>query len=183
MLQWMSAEATNQTGCRAGGIIFDEMAIQQDLEMEECCESLEFRGLVETGPECAAMPHLQSYDKCIRMASHILQFIFLGYDGFRFPFAFYPTAGVTAPELNILFWRAIQMLELFHFCVDYTCMDGASCNRSFMNTLLQSESNETFAVDNLFCSQKKIHNVDGLFPCGEKDKKQYFLQWNCRKMY
>jgi hypothetical protein len=69
----------------------------------------------------------------LKMASHILQFIYLGEDGFRFPFAFYPTNGVNAPDLFILFWQCLQMLNNWEFNVDYVCMDGAVCNRSFMS--------------------------------------------------
>ena len=65
-------------------------------------------------------------------ASHVLQFIFLLSDGFRLPFAFYPTAGVNASDLFNLFWEAVSKLTVLGFEIDYLCMDGPSANRSFI---------------------------------------------------
>ena len=42
------------------------------------------------------------------MAKYILQFVFLGFDGFRFPIAYFPSAGANAPELYINVWNSIM---------------------------------------------------------------------------
>ena len=61
----------------------------------------------------------------------MLQFIFLGYDGFRFPVAYFPSSGATAPELYINVWDVVSKLYEFDINVDYICFDGSSNNRAF----------------------------------------------------
>jgi len=46
------------------------------------------------------------------MASHKLQLMFLGNDGFRFPFAHFPTANVTSGQLFEMFWDAVDALQI-----------------------------------------------------------------------
>ena len=60
----------------------------------------------------------------------MLQFIFLGYDGFCFPVAYFPRSGATAPELYISVWDVSKLYE-FDINVDYICFDGSSNNRAF----------------------------------------------------
>lgn len=46
-----------------------------------------------------------------RTVPHIVQFIYLGYDGFRFPIAYYPTAGDNEPEIYIMVRNVINKLK------------------------------------------------------------------------
>ena len=71
------------------------------------------------------------------MAKYILQFIFLGYDGFRFPVAYFPTAGINASELNMNVWNIISQLWLYGFSIQYVCFDGGSSNRAFNGSILR----------------------------------------------
>ena len=46
------------------------------------------------------------------LASHVLQFIFLGDNGFRFPIAQFPSSGCIASSLFFIFWEGVRkMLE------------------------------------------------------------------------
>jgi hypothetical protein len=49
------------------------------------------------------------------LATHILQFIFLGHTGFKWPVAYYPTTEAQAAELMIIVWKVINTLETYGF--------------------------------------------------------------------
>lgn len=62
----------------------------------------------------------------------MLQFVFLGNTGFRFPFAHWPTKEVNAATLYDLFWDAVLWLLKAEILVTYCCCDGGEANRSFI---------------------------------------------------
>ena len=66
-----------------------------------------------------------------KLATDVLQLTFIGYTGFRFPFAHFPTYGVKGSELHILFWNSISTLQSFGFNVDFVMQDGGGQNREF----------------------------------------------------
>lgn len=48
----------------------------------------------------------------IELATHVLQFVFLGDSGFRFPVAQFPSGGLSASALFFIFWEGVKkMLE------------------------------------------------------------------------
>ena len=57
------------------------------------------------------MSILNTHEKDIRMTTHVLQLFFLGYDGFRFPIAYFPTSGITAPDLYMNVWEVVGKLH------------------------------------------------------------------------
>ena len=58
------------------------------------------------------------------LATQVLQVVFLGYSGFRFPIVHFPTKGVKASELSILLPPLIAELCDSGFTVDYILQDG-----------------------------------------------------------
>ena len=88
-------------------------------------------GLVDMGSFAEDVYTLNNHKNALRLATHILQFIFLSYDGFRFPFAYFPSTGANVPELYITIWESISKLSAYDFTTDYVCFDGASNNRPF----------------------------------------------------
>lgn len=68
----------------------------------------------------------------VEVASHVLQFLYLGNEGFRFPFAYYPTCEASPADLYHKFWEAAMILEANGFNVIYGCFDGGENNRSFV---------------------------------------------------
>ena len=66
------------------------------------------------------------------IASHVLQFIFVGNNGFRIPVCHFPTKEVDPATLMFLFWRVVGWLGSGGFKVQYACLDGGSANRSFV---------------------------------------------------
>ena len=52
-----------------------------------------------------------------KLASHVLQMVFLGDGGYRWPFAHFPTTEATATDLYMLFWDAVKHLNDWGFTV------------------------------------------------------------------
>ena len=139
VFHWMHMEANRQSlpqGERYGGIVFDEMAIQTDIEIDKKGDIVELTGFTDYGKEgnlCHAL-RAGTQEKCL--GKYVLQLLFLGTSGFRFPFAHFVTNSIQASELYGLFWKAVYLLYTYGFTVLYTCMDGAQSNRSFMHICL-----------------------------------------------
>ena len=91
-----------------------------------------------------------NHKKSVCMATHVLQFLFLGQTGFRFPFTYFATTEASASELYVVFWKAVNYLVMFGFSVTFLSMDGAQSNRDFMNILLQYTQKDTFTIHNIY---------------------------------
>ena len=130
MLLWMFKEAERLQIDRKGGLILDEMAIQDDLNMSFSEGQNMVDGLVDLGKFAHDMNFLNTKKNDLKLATHVLQFMFLSYDGFRFPFAYFPSVGANAPELYVTVWEAVRKLSGYEFDIDYVCIDGASNNRA-----------------------------------------------------
>jgi hypothetical protein len=100
-------------------------------------------GLVEVGQEGYACQVLRNAINEQKLGTHVLQLVFLGITGFRFPFAHFISDGVQAPQLYSIFWDAVDKLRMFGFNCIFTCMDGAQSNRTFMKMHLQDHVNFT----------------------------------------
>ena len=136
-LKWMYQEAQrNRIQDREGGLLIDEMAIQEDLQISKRDGEFKFVGFVDMGAECNKMHILMKGESQNKLATHVLQITFLGYCGFRFPVACYASNTANAPELYTIFWDTVHHLQLYDFHVQYCCMDGANTNRTFMKMLL-----------------------------------------------
>ncbi len=131
-LQWMSNEASKHNYGTSGGLLIDEMSIQEDICMEFKDGSIKMTGLLDMGDVSDSMRNLTQNTTNVRLATHILQLVFLGYDGFRFPFVYYCSDGATCPELFFKMWESIYALKRWGFDVDYVSLDGASANRSLI---------------------------------------------------
>ncbi|XP_063435277.1 uncharacterized protein LOC134716277 [Mytilus trossulus] len=109
------------------------------------------------------MKTLCSGEESLQLASHVLQLLFLGHTGFRFPFAHYPTTQVTPSEMLLIFWQSVKMLGLFGFTVTYVSLDGAQYNRDFMKILIDGKTSETMfsmSIKNIYDSSKpNIHVI------------------------
>ena len=66
------------------------------------------------------------------MATHVLQFVFLGNTGFRLPFAHWPTKEADSATLHDLSWKAIFWRLKSNFVVTYCRCDGGESNRGFI---------------------------------------------------
>ena len=116
-----------------GGLILDEMSIQQDIQETKCGDVIELIGFEDVGHEGNMYSILRRGKADKELGTHALQFMFVGLSGFRFPIAHFITTNVQSYDLHNLFWRAVDKLQLYGFTVSFTCMDGAQSNRSFLH--------------------------------------------------
>ncbi|XP_070573166.1 uncharacterized protein [Ptychodera flava] len=159
-MHWMHQEATKcgkDDGCWTGGIIFDEMAIQEDLHISSTGGRWKLVGFVDMGKDNEVFDYLLKGRREPLLATHVLQLVYLADNGFRFPICHYPTKEATCPEITNIFWKAVSVLSDWGFQVHYTCMDGASHNRSFINVHFDgSPRDEAFTMANLYNPAQKI---------------------------
>ena len=155
-LLWMHSEASKISADRSGGIILDEMSVQQEVSLKHNSKNIELCGMVDMGQTANAMHRLQHH-RGVHVATHVLQFIFLSFDGFRFPFCWYPTSTINGPELNVCFWEIMDKLTQWEFDVRYVCMDGSSGNRVFLNmNVTKDDKEKDFSCPNIFRPSKRI---------------------------
>ena len=71
------------------------------------------------------IPELQrvygNTDKSTALATKVLQFIFNGVSGFKYPVCHYPITGITAADLTLLIDQVITALAENHFQVRTGC--------------------------------------------------------------
>ncbi|XP_053400344.1 uncharacterized protein LOC123539045 [Mercenaria mercenaria] len=118
-----------------GGLLMDEMAIQEDIQLKKIGDEFEIVGFVECCDETLYMDRLMGKTD-LKMATHVLQILFLGNTGFRFPVGHFATLQACPAEMYLVFWEAVKMLGTFGFTVTYISLDGAQNNRLFMKMLL-----------------------------------------------
>jgi hypothetical protein len=133
-----------------GGLLIDEMTIQQDIQFSKKGGTLKLIGFKDFTEESKHMNILMNHKKNVCLATHVLQFLFLGTTGFRFPFTYFSTTGASASELYLVFWKAVNYLAMFGFSVTFLSMDGAQSNRVFMNILLAHTGSGTSTIDNIY---------------------------------
>lgn len=159
VLQWMMNEARlinlPKEGYE-GGLLIDEMSIQPDLQLKRIGQEYQLIGFTECSEESRYIDILTGKHD-IKLATHVLQFLFIGQTGFRFPVAHFPTAQAYSRDLYLTFWRLVQQMGLFGFNVTYISIDGAQSNRTFMKMFLPenqatSDSMETMLFENIFDS-------------------------------
>ncbi|XP_070570887.1 uncharacterized protein [Ptychodera flava] len=145
VLEWMVREADNT--ClpiegRNGGIVLDEMAIQEDLQIKFTAEGAEVVGLVCLGDENDDMQTIISGEDTTVTATHVLQMVFLGNTGFRFPIAHWPTREVDPATLYTQFWNSVKWLRKGGFHVTFCCLDGDRQTVPLSNCILREGSCE-----------------------------------------
>ena len=152
IFEWMFMEAQRRNipdDGMIGGIIFDEMAVQSDVQISKNGDVVELVGFTDLGEEGDLCHSLRKGNCNKTLGNHVLQLLFLGITGFRFPFAHFVTDNVQASELYGLFWKAVKALWTYGFKVLYTCMDGAVCNWSLMHICVGENSYKDYKFKSL----------------------------------
>jgi hypothetical protein len=135
LLQWMwtSAQAISlPSEGRSGGLVLDECSIQECLTLKFNSNGISATGFVDLGAESSDLDTLSNV-KDKELATHVLQIVFLGYSGFRWPIAHYPVVQARSTDMYIQVWQAIDRLEQWDFHVEYVCLDGAIQNRQLVH--------------------------------------------------
>ena len=94
----------------------------------------------------------------VQTATHVLQFVYLGNTGFRFPIVHYPTREVDPSTLYIKFWETVGWLEMAGFSVIYGCCDGGQANRSFIQMHFKGKDavKEKYTTTNIHTGQPLV---------------------------
>lgn len=137
----------SEDGCE-GGLILDEMSIQSDLQFYSKNGKKYLVGFTEVLDESILMNSIHSGKKEVKLATHVSQFIFLGFTGFRFPLFHFPTTTASAAELNLLFWKIVNLLITFGFNKVHTkdIFYEMDISLLFRNAYLWDISNNPFPV-------------------------------------
>ena len=140
-----------------GGLFLDEVKIKEGLVFDP--STWELVGFVD----------LDSSDSSIQknLATHILQFYYKSiFSSFQFPCAYFLTQGISAQNLNHLFWQGVGLLQGYGFTTILSCCDGAAENRAFMmmNGVSEenSKSNNPFSHLSLFFMSDPPHLIKKL---------------------
>ncbi|KAJ8306391.1 hypothetical protein KUTeg_016936 [Tegillarca granosa] len=140
-LIWMQKEALKQKVSdfgKHGGLVIDEMSIQDDLVIQKQRDSWNLVRIVDMDQTNNNIDILCNGRKKVQLATHALQFVFHGLTGFRWPIAYFGSNTATAFQLYNTFWKCVDVLDENGFTVDYVMLDGASTNRAFTNILFNN---------------------------------------------
>jgi len=135
MMSWMYKEAIRQKVCEEGfygGIILDEMSIQEDIQIVKQGKDSTLVGLVDCEPDIMIMHNANEGSCQNKLADHVLQYVFHGVTGFRWPFANYPNAQAAPADIFVSTWKCVDALFEWNFKPIYCCVDGSSNNRAFL---------------------------------------------------
>lgn len=162
-IQWMNKEALKQDLSKfgkRGGIIIDEMSIQDDLQIVRKGDAWSIVGGVDMGEVNNNISVITNKEKKVQLATHCLQFIFHGFCGFRWPIAYFGANPATTHQLYVNFWECLDVLDEHGFTVDYVMFDGATTNRSFMNMLLKDDPrSEKYTAQNIYDSDHQVYVI------------------------
>ena len=134
-LCWMVQEAASREGPSTynGYLLIDEMAIQQDLHIIKRGRNWSIVGAVDLGTICNSLEELSDCRNStkFKLASHCLQYLYVGFNGFRWPVAYYGSDNVNGHALWFTFWDVVKHVERSKFRIHAAIMDGSSNNRQF----------------------------------------------------
>ena len=159
VLHWMRNEAQLKNippEGYEGGLIIDEMSVQPDLQFKKRDNDIQLIGFSECTPESIVFDQITTHRRQRTLATHALQLLFLGFTGFRFPFAHFPSTTASGHELYLLLWESVNMLSNFGFKIQYVSTDGAQSNRDLLKLLLP----DFISLNPTSCSFKNIYCYD-----------------------
>ncbi|KAL3857566.1 hypothetical protein ACJMK2_012217 [Sinanodonta woodiana] len=140
-----------------GGILIDEMTIQDDLQISKEGDTWNLVGAVDMGEINNRIDVIMNGQKKIKLATHVFQLIFHGFTGFRWPIAYFASETATAHQIFQIVWEGVDKLDDRGFIVDYIMMDGASTNRSFSSMLFTVDPREEgYMTKNMYDASHKI---------------------------
>ena len=139
----MFSEACKKGGTSTfnGYLLLDEMAIQQDLQVIKRGWKWSIVGTVDLGPIVNSLDQIGNAEKAnSKLASHCFQYMYVGFNGFRWPVAYFGSDNVNGHSIYLTLWPLVDKLSSFGFNVHGAIMDGSSNNRQFTRLLLDPNS-------------------------------------------
>ena len=114
-----------------GYLLLDEMSIQQDLQIVKRGKEWSIVGAVDLGETVNSMTEISREKSNCKLATHCFQFIYVGFNGFRWPVAYFGTDNVNGHSIYLTLWPLVDQLSSYGFSVHGAIMDGSSNNRQF----------------------------------------------------
>ena len=96
-------------------------------------------GAIDLGPLVNSMEFFWLKKHHIKLATHCLQYLYVGFSGFRWPVAYYATNNATAHQIYYTFWELVKELYEYGFDVTYTMLDGSVMNRNFTKLMFPGD--------------------------------------------
>ena len=171
-LKWMHKCANPQNlqpRERCGMLLYNEMKIQDGLVISTRNGKITLIGYVYMSESLNNLDCYVSQNVTAEYATHVVQFMFLGFNGFRFPICHCPVKSLRACHLHLMIWRLINELKLWDFSVSCVLQDGGCENRNFIKDTFQGQSPNThkWAITNpanpkhtIFLVQDYSHNLE-----------------------
>ena len=97
-------------------------------------------GVIDLGPLINHLDELSHVGNELEVATHYFQYIFVGFNGFRWPVAYYGSNNVNGHGIYLTFWQLVDALSSYGFKVHTALMDSSSNNRQFCCTVVKPES-------------------------------------------
>ena len=134
----MQCEAVKKSGCGTfnGIVLMDKMSIQQDLQIVKRGSRWSVMGAVDLGPIVNNFDKITQKTDRMKMATHCFQYLFVGFNGFRWPVAYFGSDNVNGHSIYLMFWPLVDHLSSFGFTTHGVIMDGSSNNRQFTRLIL-----------------------------------------------
>ena len=126
-----------------GFLLLDEMSIQQDLQIVKRGARWSVVGSVDLGPICNNFDKITNESGKAKMATHCFQYLFVGFNGFRWPVAYFGSDNVNGHSIYLTFWPLVDTLSSFGFTVHAAIMDGSANNRQFARLILDANTART----------------------------------------
>ena len=142
MFEWMYEAAKDgklAPEAYSGGLLHDEMKIQEELVFQNRDDHPRLIGFIEAGDEARDVRILQDGKIQRKLASQVWQVTFVSYSGFRFPICHFPVDFIKVSDMTIHLWKIIGKLSDYGFQVDYILQDGGEENRQFIKSQFVSD--------------------------------------------
>ena len=123
-----------------GYLLLDEMAIQQDLQIVKKGTNWSIVGAVDLGPTVNNLGEITNKENKCKLATHCFQYLYVGFNGFRWPVAYFGSDNVNGHSIYLTMWPLVDQLASFGFNVHGAIMDGSSNNRQFACLLINPNS-------------------------------------------
>ena len=127
-----------------GFLMFDEMSIQKDLQVQKKGGDWEIIGAVDMGSLVNGLEYLSRKSDEITLATHYFPFIYSSFGQFRFPVAYYASNNANGHSIYLTLWPLIDALSEYDFKVHAVLLDGSSNNRQMTRLMTSSLVNDKF---------------------------------------
>ena len=130
----------DKEGTFNGVPLLDEMAIQKDLQIKKKGKDWQIFGAVDLGPLVNDLEELSGKRDDMGVATHYFQYIYVAFNGFHWPVAYYGCNNVNGHLIYLTFWPLVDILSTYGFKIHGSLMDGSCNNHQFSHIVIKPEN-------------------------------------------